>query len=188
MTAIGAATVALLVLPASPSPEPVGPRPDAERSVHHPDPVIERALAIVGQPLNPVTVAGAEDIRRLYSRALDAGPPEGLDAFRAPGDASDPRIYVNRDSPIYRRAARSPSALVVLQLAATLAHEQVHNTDREFAAARLQADFVRSRLDRLPRRERDAARRYLERLEGRARALARAEVLARVPPGHGRTP
>ena len=51
--------------------------------------------------------------------------------------------------------------MTVLILAGTLVHEQVHNTDRELAAYRLQADFVRSRLQRLPRRDLDAARRHV---------------------------
>lgn len=158
---------------ASRAPDRVGRRPDAARTLWHDDPVIQQALAIVGQPVNPVAVADPEEIRLLYARLPGIGaPPRGLDAFRAPGDASDPQIYVNRNSPIYRRAAAAPSILAVLKLAATLVHEQVHNTDGESAACRLQADFVRSRMSGVPWRQRAEARHYLEGLDARARALA----------------
>jgi hypothetical protein len=86
----------------------------------------------------------------------------------------DPHIYVNGDSAIYRTAAKKPSPLSLLMLAATLVHEQVHNSDGELAASRVQADFVRSRLHSLPWWQRQAAREYLIRLDGKARALAYA--------------
>lgn len=154
---------------------PPEPRPGAERTSQHADPAIHQALVIVGQPLNPVRVADTEEIRQLYARAPGVGaPPPGIDAFRAPGDVNDPHIYVNRESPVYRAAAGTSSSLAILVLAGTLVHEQVHNTDREPAARRVQADFVRSRLGHVRRQERDAAQRYLERLELRARAIALA--------------
>jgi hypothetical protein len=102
-------------------------------------------------------------------------PPPELHAFRAPGDLSDPHIYVNAESAVYREALSKPSAVNTLKLAATLVHEQVHNTDREFAAYRLQSDFVRSRLKGLPSRQAEAAARFMENVEARARALARVE-------------
>ena len=49
----------------------------------------------------------------------------------APHDAGDPHIYVNQRSLVYESAARTPSAITLLILAATLVHEQVHNTDLE---------------------------------------------------------
>lgn len=153
-----------------PTPEP---RPDVERTLVHDDPVIQEALLVVGQPLNPIEVVDGQRIRDLYMHEAGIRPTSGLDAFRAPGTAADPYIYVNRASVIYRSAARRSSTLARLKLAAVLVHEQVHNTDREFAACRLQADFFRSRLHLVPGRDLSAARHYLEGLEARARALAR---------------
>jgi hypothetical protein len=54
-------------------------------------------------------------------------------------------------------------------------HEQVHETDGEHAAYRRQADFVRSRLDILPKSERRRADRYWKSLEIRAISLALVE-------------
>lgn len=150
-----------------------------ERTMHHDDPVIQRALVVVGQPVNPIRVVGLQEIREIYARLRAGAPPAGLTAFRATGDASDPSIYVNSDSHVYRGAARRPSALGLLRLAATLVHEQVHNTDGEFAAYRLQSDFVRSRLNSLPWRQQEEARRYLRGLDARAQALGRAEPALR---------
>ena len=140
---------------------------------HHP--AIQQALAVVGQTVNPIRVVGSAQIRELYAGRAGVSPPgPGLNAFRAPGNPADPHIYVNEDSAIYRTAVEKPSPLALLTLAATLVHEQVHNTDAELAAYRLQADFVRSRLPRLPWRQREAGRAYLERLDGKAQALAYA--------------
>ena len=156
-------------------PETVGPRPDVGRTMHHDDPAIRQALIVLGQAVSPIRVVGPDEIRGIYARTPDAGAPRaGLNAFRAP-DTSDPTIYVNRDSHVYRSAARRPSALALLKLAATLVHEQVHDTDRDFAAYRLQADFVRSRMQSMPRRDKEAARLYLQGLDARASALADAE-------------
>lgn len=158
-------------------PELVAQRPDVERTMHHDDPAIQHALTVLGQAVNPIRVADAEEIREIYARTRGGAPPAGLNAFRAPGDMSDPNIYVNKNSLVYRRAAQKPSALTMLKLAATLAHEQVHNTDRDFAASRLQSDFVRSRMNSMPWRQQEEARRYLQGLDARASALARAEQL-----------
>jgi hypothetical protein len=90
-------------------------------------------------------------------------------AFAArPGDPSDANIYVNEASAVYASAVRKPSALALLKLAATLVHEQVHNTDGEFAAYRLQSDFVRSRLTSIPGQQRDEAHAYVQGLDARA--------------------
>lgn len=148
-------------------------RPEVPRSTDHHDPLIRRALGVVRQPLHPVRVIGTAEVQRLYAVAALV-PPDGLEAFRAPGDASDPHIYVHAEGAVYVNASRKPTALAILKLAAVLLHEQVHNTDRELAAYRLQADFVLDRLHELPRREQAAARQYLAHLEAKARALARA--------------
>lgn len=71
-------------------------------------------------------------------------------------------------------SARLPERSVLI-LAGTLVHVQVRNTDRELAAYRLQADFVRGRLQSLPRRDHEAARRYVQQLDARARAFVWAE-------------
>ncbi len=147
--------------------------------MQHDDPVIQQALNVIGQPVNPVKVVGAREIREIYARVRAGAPPAGLNAFRATGDASDPSIYVNRDSLVYKDAARTSSVFGLLKLAATLVHEQVHNTDGEFAAYRLQSDFVRSRLSSLPPRQQEEARRYLQGLDARANGLGRAERVLR---------
>lgn len=144
----------------------------------HDDPVIHRALVVVGQPLNPVRVVGIREIREIYARLRAGAPPAGLNAFRAAAGSDGP-IYVNRDSEVYRSAARRPSPLDLLRLAATLIHEQVHNTDGEHAAYRLQSDFVRSRLNSLPWGQQAEARRYLHRLEARACSRGHAERVLR---------
>jgi len=163
------------------SPGHVVTRSDAERTILHDDPVIQQALMLLGQAVNPIRIVSPDEIRGLYARASIGDPPAGLTAFRSPEDMSDPNIYVNKDSLVYRRAAQTRSAFSVLQLAATLAHEQVHNTDREFAAYRLQSDFVRSKLHSLPRGRQEDARELLQELDARARALSRAEAQLRAP-------
>jgi hypothetical protein len=151
----------------------------AGRTGFHDDPVIRRALVVVGQPVNSVTVVDREEIRMIYTRLRAGAPPDGLNAFTVTGDPNDQRIYVNSDSDVYRRAASTPSPLALLKLAATLVHEQVHDTDGEHAAYRVQSDFVRSKLSGLPRRQQAEARRYLQGLEARACARAHAERVLR---------
>jgi hypothetical protein len=147
----------------------------ADEAVRHADPAIERALRIVGHPLGPVNIVSLQEIREIY-RHLGAGaPPAGLNAFRLRAGGAEARIYVNRDSRLYRRAARHPSPLDLLRLAATLVHEQVHDTDGEHAAYTIQADFVRCRLAGLPRKYRQDARLYLQQLDARADARGQAE-------------
>ena len=134
---------------------------------------VRQAIMVLGQNVNPVKVLDAEQINDIYARAA-AAPPHLLEltAFRARGVVTDPHIYVNRESAIYRAAINKPSALTILKLAATLAHEQVHNTDGELAAYRLQADFVLSKLESVPRRHRKEACAYLQSLEAKAQAIA----------------
>jgi hypothetical protein len=147
----------------------------AEVTAAHTDPVIQRALLVIGQPISPVKLVSVQEIREIYNRLGAGPPPSGLNAFRVRAGGEDARIHVNRDSDLYRRAARNPSPLHILRLAATLVHEQVHDTDGEHAAYRVQADFVRSRLMDLPRRHRAEARRYLQKLDERANSRGRAE-------------
>lgn len=151
--------------------------------MHHADSAIQQALIVLGQAVNPVLVVGPEEIHEIYARAGIGDPTAGLNAFRSPDDMTDPNIYVNRDSAVYMNAVRKPSALTALKLAATLAHEQVHNSDGDAAAYRLQSDFVRDKLRGLPWHQQEGARRYLEELDARARALARAERLRPQSPG-----
>jgi hypothetical protein len=159
---------------------PPPPEPSVERTVSHDDHVIQRALDVLAQALNPIRIAREDEIRVLYGYTDGTSRlPPGLNAFRAPGDTADPNIYVYDASAVYARAARKPSALNVLKLAGTLIHEQVHNTDGEFAACRLQADFVRATLPILPRRQRESGRQFLASLDARAEALDRAERRAR---------
>ena len=133
---------------------------------------ISEAARTVDQPLNPVRVLSAPEVREIYRRTAGALPPVGLNAFRIQGDRN---IYVNAESQVYRQAAREPTAFHVLRLAATLLHEQVHETDGEYAARRIQADFVRRRLNALPSSQRRSAHRYWRTLEVRAVSLARIE-------------
>ena len=144
----------------------------------HNDPVIDSALAVVGQPVNPVELVGSEDIKKIFARLNAGAPPIGLNAFRPMVGSLEP-IYVNRDSALYRTAARRRSALALLQLAATIVHEQVHNSDGEHAAYRVQSDFVRSRVPTLPAREQAEAQRYLRALDSRAYSRGLVERVLR---------
>lgn len=157
----------LLVLP-SPA--------DFEGTTHAGDPVVGEALRVLAQPVNAVSVVSRPQVRKLFYRATGGDPPAGLNAFRIRGD---PTIYVNVESAVYREAALRPTAFHLLRLAATLLHEQVHETDDEYAAYRLQADFVRTRLAALPSSQRAAASAYWRILEIRAISLAKAQRLAR---------
>lgn len=144
--------------------------------------VVQRALATLGQPVDPVRVVGFDEAREIYrripgARALTPDLAGTLHAFRVVGGDT---IFINRDSVIYRDVDREPTALGLLKLAGILVHEQTHSNDGEYAATRLQADFVRSRQRALPRREWAAARAYLAELEARATALGRGTRKARL--------
>ena len=157
-SAIASGTLAVLVLIVAP---------------RHSDPVLQRALVVLGQHVNDIHLVSTLEIREMYARTPGAGvPPLGLNAFRLPGD---PNIYVNRDSITYQAASKKRSGFEVVRLAGTLLHEQIHDTDGEAAACRLQSDFVRSRLDSVPRNERERIERYWRLLEARAILLSRAE-------------
>ncbi len=151
----------------------------AELTPHAGVSVVDEALRLLPQPLNAVRVVSPEQVRALYSRTEGVAPPVGLNAFRIP---DDPKIYVNAESEVYRDATRDRSAFHLLRLAATLLHEQVHETDDEYAARRLQADFVRSRLAALPPAQRASAERYWRTLEARTVSLGLAERKSRRPP------
>ena len=137
----------------------------------HGNQVIDSALRLLEHSVTNVRVISPEQVRVLYLQA-GARPPVGLQAFRMLGN---PRIYVSAESVVYSEARRSLTTFNLLRIAATLLHEQVHETDGEFAASRLQADFVRAHLHRLPRSERRIGGLYWRRLEGRALSLALAE-------------
>jgi hypothetical protein len=107
-------------------------RTEASRTLTHEDSVIQRALLVLGQPVNPIRVVEPREIGLLYARAGVGPLPEGLTAFRAPRDASDPHIYVNQRSLVER--GPNAVAITLLILAGTLVHEQVHNSDLELAA------------------------------------------------------
>ena len=153
----------LLLMPLAAASEPTS---------HTKDTVVANAVRILPQAITNVRVLSALQVRQIYSRVAGAVPPAGLNAFRIQGD---PNIYFNAESEVYRDAARAGTAFHLLRLAGTLLHEQIHETDGEYAARRLQADFVRSRLQTLPSSQRERANRYWSTLEARAISLARAE-------------
>ena len=163
----GAIRVLLMVMPI-----PGGAEPTPHVGVT----VVHEALQLLPQSLNDARLLSPAQVREVYSRTQGVLPPAGLNAFRIP---DDPNIYVNAESEVYRDAARNRSAFHLLRLAATLLHEQVHETDDEYAARRLQADFVRSRLDALPPAQRASADRYWRTLEARAVSLGLAERRSR---------
>ena len=155
-----------------------GETQNAGRTRHHNDPVIHLALAVIGQPVDPVELISSPEIGAIFTRLQAGAPPTGLNAFRPRVGSLEP-IYVNRDSAVYRSAAGRRSALALLQLAATIVHEQVHNSDGEHAAYRVQSDFVRSRLHSLPARQQAQARQYLRALDSRAYSRGHVERVLR---------
>jgi hypothetical protein len=134
------------------------------RTMEHADPVIRRALQFVGQALNPIRVLIPAEARATYAR-YGRTPSSMMMAFRAPGD---PNIYISCESDAYRKA-RNNDSLALLQLAATLAHEQVHGTEAgeegERAARRIEADFIRSKLKNVHPVQRKDAERHLRVVE-----------------------
>lgn len=147
------------------------------------DPIIGDAMRALSQPVNEVRVLSPSQVREMFVRAGGGAPPAGLVAFRIKGD---PVIYVDAGSEVYWEAARRPSPFHLLRLAATLMHEQVHDTDGEAAAYRRQADYVRSPLDELPASERSRARAYWRVLEVRAISFAKATAAHRRRPHRDR--
>ena len=147
------------------------PHPDALASRSSEDPVITRAVHVLSQPVNEVRVLSLPELHQVFQAAGGGSPPHGLIAFRR---QQDPTIYISAASRVYLDAAERPSRFHLLRLAATLVHEQVHDTDGEDAAYRRQADFVRSRLASLPHEDRARGYDYWRTLEVRAISLARA--------------
>lgn len=154
------------------------------KRTQHVDPAIQRALVLVGQQLNPVEVVDAKLLKEHYQtfrHDLDATHLEwaaqNIAAFRYP-QMSDPRIFVNAGAKLYRDAAKRPRNPVArLNLARTLVHEQIHNTEwdddeGEYAAKRKEADWYREQLTRarLSHRDSQAAQEELKVLETRAQA------------------
>lgn len=131
------------------------------------DPAIRRALQILQQPVDPIRVVTPEEARAICA-TYGKTPSPMMMAFRAPGVASDPNIYINSKSEAYRKTGRGDS-LALLQLAATLAHEQVHGTEGgvegERAARRIEADFIRSKLKSVHPAQRKDAERHLRSVE-----------------------
>ncbi len=174
-------TLALFVLsclwPATPV-RAQEPRPAPERTAEHEDPVIQRALALLGEPVNPVRVVTPRDYDSIrLPRALHRSTSASA-AFRVwRGQVPDAPIYVNRSRAVYTLAAREhTSRWPDLLLASTLLHEQIHQTEGdeigEGAALRKQADFIRSRFNAL--NEADARRGasvYLNVIEQRANEM-----------------
>lgn len=151
----------------------------AQRQMMHDDPVIQRALALVGQPLNPVRVVGVPEIEAIYQESEPgAVGSEGarkrlgfVKGFRRPGDhdRKDPNIYINKDNPAYKDARNAKNEWANLALAAILTHEQIHNTESgaegERAARIKEADFIRSKMDRLSRGGKEHAKERLRYLD-----------------------
>jgi hypothetical protein len=147
------------------------PFPGALAAPSHVDPVIGSAMRAFSRPVTDVRVLSPAEVRELFEGAGGGRPPAGLIGFRLKGDST---TYISSGSEVYRDAARRPSPFHLLRLAATLVHERAHDTDGEAAAYRQQADFVRSRLDSLPRDERARAHAYWRTLEVRAISMAKA--------------
>ncbi len=153
--------------------EELAQRDLAARSSAHSDPVIQRALGLVGQGLNPIQVVGVPDIEQIYREsAPGAVGSDGarrrlgfVMALRRPDDQIDPNIYVNKEAPAYKTARNPKDALAGLKLASILLHEQIHNTDDERTARIKQADFFRSRMGSLPQSQRAEAAEYLRVLD-----------------------
>jgi len=147
----------------------------ANRTMEHEDPVIQRALKLLGQAVNPVQVVEPQDYNSInLPGALhdQASKAVGFRVWR--GEQPDEPIFVNKKSTVYDKASNPRSGnLEALLLASTLAHEQIHDTERgevgEGAALRKQADFLRSKLKtiRTPD-ERRSLEHYLRVIDERA--------------------
>ena len=134
----------------------------ATRVTTHEDPTIQRALDLLGQGVNPIKTVTPDEATGIYSK-YGKQPSDAMLAFRAPGDQTDPNIYVNNQSDMYKKAGKDP--LAQLMLAATLAHEQVHNTDGEEAARRIESDFIRSKMGSLNHPQQQKAKQRISSLE-----------------------
>lgn len=126
------------------------------RTQRHQDPAIQSALDIVNQALNPVKVVTPKEIVDIYAqRGIAKREPQierdviGLRAPWAQGQEHDPHLYINGASKQYQKAAKG-SDLQQLLLAASLVHEQTHETERgdvgERAARAIESSFLESKL------------------------------------------
>ena len=118
----------------------------ATRSTQHENPTVQSALDLLGQGVNPIKTVTLDGARAIYEK-YGKQPSDNMLAFRAPGDQTDPNIYLNQESEMFRKAGKDPLSKALL--AGTIAHEQVHNTDGEAAARRIEADFLRMMLSKL---------------------------------------
>lgn len=142
------------------------------------DPVIQQALDILGQRVNPIKVVEPADYDSInLPKALQPSTAKAV-GFRVwRGKRPDEPIYVNRQSNTYQNALNRQSPADALMLASTLAHEQTHETEHgdigEGAAMRKQADFIQSRMPDLLKNEDDYRRiqHYLRQINARANKL-----------------
>ena len=151
----------------------------AARSAEHEDPVIQRALKLLGQAINPIKVVGHGEVENIYREAApqrmktkaDKERLWGVAGFRRPYDTEmeDPNIYINKNHERYGNAKQKRDILAQMQLAGTLVHEQIHNTEvgeaGEGAARRKEADWFRSQIDKLPKWQQPKARELLHNLD-----------------------
>lgn len=122
-----------------------------------PDMTIQKAMDWLNQSIAPVKTLPFNAIKDIYKQNNNPMSPMreeqyryGLGGFRLKGD---PNIYVNEASDTYGRAKKGKPAGIA-EMASVLAHEQVHGTETgregEFPAHRLQSDYLRSQLEKMP--------------------------------------
>jgi hypothetical protein len=135
---------------------------EIEAVAAHDDPVVARALALIGSTLShPIRIVDHEEAMRMYEQAGEKMSKQGrqqrkrgLGGFRAPGDPKDKTLYVNRESDQYRAARNRKDAAAAHVMAGILVHEATHDADGEFAARRKEADWLRSKLAGLSGKDR----------------------------------
>lgn len=154
--------------------EAITGRPAVKRTAQNTDPTIQKALALINQPINPVQAVTPAQIVEIYGQR---GFPKNeqqvkkqVIGFRAPVNAAvsdDPNLYINNASEQYRKASGN-SPLAQLLLAASLVHEQQHETEKgemgEYASRRKEADFIESKMNTLPGWEKPKAREFINQL------------------------
>lgn len=160
---------------------------EVARTTESSDPVVQRALLVANQPLNPVQPTPFDEIIKIYEQA---GSPmsiqkktqkrDGLGGFRL---LNDPKIYVNQDSIDFNNAKKNKPAFDAI-MASILLHEQVHNTETgkegEFPAHRLQADFLKSKIAEMdkPSQRREVSE-YADSMEKYAQMYEKANLAER---------
>ncbi len=126
-----------------------------KRTQTNDDPAIQRALDMLNQPLNPISVVDFDTAMKLYQQHGDTLSPvgvenrrKGLEGFRVP---KDPQVYVSNSSPLYKQAAREKNnQAATALLAGVLVHEQTHGLEGpEFAPKQKEMDFLISQLERI---------------------------------------